>query len=154
MFCKHPDNYVQRTAMHLLRCFRCTCLHLIDQAQCNDEQLMAFVDWVNPKTSNAFGALYAVYQIGNAVCVDSWPSFGACISNVLFAAKTLVARYGEVRVWNAEVGHRPEGNEEDPSSAMYVATGKETALCTFTKLRNVVRTGITNQSRRMDELGM
>ena len=76
MFCKHPDNYVQRTAMHLLRCFRCTCLHLIDQAQCNDEQLMAFVDWVNPKTSNAFGALYAVYQIGNAVCVDSWPSFG------------------------------------------------------------------------------
>jgi hypothetical protein len=119
--------------MHLLRMFRCTCLHVIAQAQCTDAQLMNVVDaWVNPKTSNAFGALYAVYQI----------------------AKRLVERYGEVRIWNAEEGHRPAGNEADASSAMYVATGKENALCTFAKLRNVVQTGIANQSKRMDELGM
>jgi hypothetical protein len=119
--------------MHLLRIFRCVCLFVIERRKMNDAELMTFTDaLVNPKKSNAFGALYGVYR----------------------TAKDLVKRYGDVRIWNAESRHRPTGHESDPRSAVYVKTGKENALCTFSKLSNLVNATLKDQGHAMDTLGI
>ena len=99
----------------------------------NDADLMSFTDaLVNPKNSNSFGSLYSVYRTAN----------------------DLVKRYGDVRIWNAESCHRPAGHESDPRSAVYVKTGKENALCTFSKLSRLVNATMNEQGHAMDQLGI
>ncbi len=71
---------------------------------------------VDPAKPNAFSALERVYKI----------------------AKGLVMRYGNVRVFNAEPEHLPQGYESDPRSAVYINTSKGKALCTFSKLQTAV----------------
>lgn len=97
-------------------------------------------------------------------------------------AKRLVKSYGNVRIFNAEACHRPKGHENDPRladrnrlsnpfffafekvleylcntggrSAVYINTGKGKALCTFTKLQNVVDGSVKKAHALMDKLGL
>ena len=59
---KDPDDF-QHTSVHLIRVFRCVCLYVLEHRTMTDEELEKFTDaLVNPKKSNAFGALYGVYR--------------------------------------------------------------------------------------------
>lgn len=97
-------------------------------------------------------------------------------------AKRLVKSYGNVRIFNAEACHRPKGHENDPRlagtnrlsnssfislenvleylcktggrSAVYINTGKGKALCTFTKLKNVVNGSVKKAHALMDKFGL
>ena len=118
---KTANEFSQHTCMHLLRIFRCVCLLEIERLQPTDEQLMALTDaLVNPKKSNTFGALYSIYRTAKDL-VKKW------ICDFIFdhGLPNCDYRYGDVRVWNAENRHRPEGHESDPRSAVYVKTGNE-----------------------------
>ena len=72
--------------MHLMRVFRSVCLFIVDRDK--DAELLSS-QLVNPSKINAFSALYKAYH----------------------TAKNLVKQYGNVRVYNAEVVHRPKGEE-------------------------------------------
>jgi hypothetical protein len=85
---------------------------------------------VDPAKPNAFSALERVYKI----------------------AKGLVKSYGNVRVFNAEPEHRPQGYESDPRSAVYINTRKGKALCTFSKLQTAVNNSANEAARLMDKL--
>jgi hypothetical protein len=126
---KDPDDF-QHACMHLQRVFRCVCLRLLQNASDADLNIVTEA-LLSPKRANSFAALFAIYRTAKEL-VKRWLIF---VSPVWFLIRLhYVCRYGEVRVWNAEVRHRPAGHELDPRSAVYVRTGKENASFTFSLL--------------------
>ncbi len=116
--------------MQLMRVFRGVCLEMMAQA---NDVLFAGSKLVDPSTPTAaFCALEEVYKI----------------------AKGLLSQYGNVRVYNAEPEHRPEGHKDDPRSAVYINTNKGAVLCTFTKLQKVLNDAARDATDRMDQLGL
>jgi hypothetical protein len=101
--------------MHLMRVFRGVCLEIIYR---DDDKTFKASDLVDPSKPNAFSALERVYKV----------------------AKELLKQYGNVRIFNAEKCHRRKGKvfsfhntlsvkpdagyENDPRSAVYIATSK------------------------------
>jgi hypothetical protein len=76
--------------MHLMRVFRGLCLQIMVRDADRTFQSASLVD---PAKPNAFSALERVYKI----------------------AKRLVKQYSNVRVFNAESEHRPQGDVFIPS---------------------------------------
>ena len=76
--------------MHLMRVFRGVCLEIMNR---DNETTFQSATLVDPAKPNAFSALERVYKI----------------------AKKLVKQYGNVRVFNAEPEHRPQGDVFIPS---------------------------------------
>jgi hypothetical protein len=110
--------------------FRCACLRLLQNA--SDDTLNSVTEaLLNPKQANSFGALYAIYRTAKEL-VKRW--IFVCFTRLFLVRLQYVCRYGDVRVWNAEVQHRPAGHESDPRSAVYVKTGQENASFTFSLL--------------------